>query len=254
METRVKVVIPVYKPCLSSLEYRSLRQACGVLGGYPLVLVKPASLDVSYLLREYPAFEVMSFSDEYFRSISSYNRLMLSSEFYASFAEVCYILIYQLDAYVFRDELSYWCDCGYDYIGAPWLERPVYSWYMLPNAVRLLPEFMRGVGWRDKRMLYDKVGNGGLSLRRVSVHLESIALYGDRISFIVRQRRYHLYNEDVFWSTLPAFRYPSVSEALRFSFDKYPRYCYELTNHRLPFGCHGWYSRKMKRFWKPIIG
>lgn len=28
-------------------------------------------------------------------------------------------MIYQLDAWVFNDELSSWCSLGYDYIGAP---------------------------------------------------------------------------------------------------------------------------------------
>ena len=31
------------------------------------------------------------------------------------------MLIYQLDAYVFKDELLNWANKGYDYIGAPWL-------------------------------------------------------------------------------------------------------------------------------------
>jgi len=66
---------------------------------------------------------------------------------------------------------------------------------------------------------------------------------------------HHLYNEDVFWATVPDFNYPSVSEALTFAFDKYPAYCYSLTNRQLPFACHAWYKRKkMKHFWQPIIG
>ena len=31
------------------------------------------------------------------------------------------MLIYQLDAFVFQDDLAYWCQQNYDYIGAPWL-------------------------------------------------------------------------------------------------------------------------------------
>jgi len=44
---------------------------------------------------------------------------MMSPAFYDAFKAFDYILIYQLDAFVFRDELEYFCSLGYDYIGAP---------------------------------------------------------------------------------------------------------------------------------------
>ena len=51
-----------------------------------------------------------------------------------------------------------------------------------------------------------------------------------------------------FWATeANGFTYPKVKEAIRFSFDKYPSYCYKLNNWQLPFGCHSWYKRKMKK-------
>lgn len=47
---------------------------------------------------------------------------MLTKEFYLRFRQWEYLLIYQLDAYVFQDELMDWCNKGYDYIGAPFLK------------------------------------------------------------------------------------------------------------------------------------
>jgi hypothetical protein len=47
---------------------------------------------------------------------------MLSIDFYKRFRDYKFILIYQLDAYVFRDELEYWCEQDYDFIGAPLIE------------------------------------------------------------------------------------------------------------------------------------
>lgn len=52
---------------------------------------------------------------------------MLSAEFYERFLAWDYILLCQTDAFVFRDELADWCARGYDYIGAPWPLRPIYS-------------------------------------------------------------------------------------------------------------------------------
>ena len=114
--TGVKVLIPIYKTTLNRLERMSLQQAYRVLQDYPLVAVKPRGLDLSPLLKEFPRLETEDFDDGYFKGISGYNRLMMSAEFYSRFADVRYVLIYQLDAYVFRDELQLWCGKGYDYV------------------------------------------------------------------------------------------------------------------------------------------
>jgi len=45
---------------------------------------------------------------------------------------------------------------------------------------------------------------------------------------------------------------PEVEEALKFSFGIVPRYCYELNNNELPFGCHAWENYD-KAFWEPFL-
>ncbi|MDR3262288.1 MAG: hypothetical protein LBT78_10725 [Tannerella sp.] len=249
----VKVVIPIYKTGLSELEMRSLQQACKVLKPYPKVIVKPESLDLSSLEAAFPALTCQPFDDGYFKGIAGYNRLMLSPDFYAAFRDTEYILIYQPDAYVFRDELTEWCAKGYDYIGAPWLKRPVYNKPLVSELMSFFRWLDRLRGKANKQSLYNKIGNGGLSLRKVESHYQAARQFGSRIESFL-DRKHHLFNEDVFWATVPDFRYPEVSEALDFAFDKYPGYCYRLKNNTLPFGCHGWYKRKMKRFWQPVIG
>ena len=179
---------------------------------------------------------------------------MLAKEFYESFLDCTYILIYQLDAYVFRDELREWCNKGYDYIGAPWLQRPVYKLPVISGIMHLIHSYHKFRGKPSKQDLYGKIGNGGLSLRKVASHYRITCEQNERIDHYLAQKRYHLYNEDVFWATeANEFTYPKVKEAIRFSFDKYPGYCYKLNNRQLPFGCHSWYKRKMKKFWMDFI-
>ncbi|MDR3340082.1 MAG: hypothetical protein LBT25_08365 [Candidatus Symbiothrix sp.] len=253
--TLVTVVIPIYKNRLSELERKSLSQACKVLHAYPIVIVKPEYLDVSAILQEFPCLSVSSFDDSYFRGIENYNRLMLSSQFYGRFLGSHYILIYQLDAYVSRDELAVWCEKGYDYIGAPWLEKPVYRLPFVSVYMRLLHRYKIKRGILSKQSLYNKVGNGGLSLRKVESHYKASIVCQETIDYYLAQKRSHFFYEDVFWATeAPEFKYPDAMEALCFSFDKYPAYCYRLNGKQLPFGCHSWYKRKMKNFWRPIIG
>jgi hypothetical protein len=249
----VEVVIPIYKKDISILEKKSLQQVCDVLSRYPLIVVKPASLDLSELLETFPLLKVKSFDDIYFKGISGYNRLMLSDTFYSGFSHTKYILIYQLDAYVFCDELTHWCETNYDYIGAPWLKKPIYNIPIISLIMKISRKYHIYKGRKNKQELYNKIGNGGFSLRKVDRHYEVTIRNREKINFFLEQKG-HLYNEDVFWATIESFKYPKAIEALAFAFDKYPSLCYKLNNRRLPFGCHGWYKRKMKSFWKPIIG
>jgi len=254
-EHLVKVIIPLYSEQLSDLEIRSLNQVYTVLKNYPIVVVKPVSLNISSLSQRYPNLLFESFDDRYFENISGYNKLMLSNEFYMRFIYTGYLLIYQLDAFVFRDELEYWCSKGYDYIGAPWLKAPIDSWPIFSTINDLNYFYYDNLNQRSKQSLYNKVGNGGFSLRKVESFFDASSLYEYDIIDFLKEKRSHLFNEDVYWATeVRGFSYPKVPEALRFSFDKYPKHCYKLAGKQLPFGCHGWYKRKMKRFWKPIIG
>jgi hypothetical protein len=64
-------------------------------------------------------------------------------------------------------------------------------------------------------------------------------------------------NEDKFWSFRaklfePLFRIAPVEKALEFSFECFPRYCYELNGRRLPFGCHAW-AKHDRSFWEQFI-
>ncbi len=252
---QVKIIIPIYKTEISELEHRSLQQAYQILSNYPICIIKPESLDLSQILKGYPQVTIESFEDEYFKGISGYNQLMLSSDFYARFSDYEYILIYQLDAYVFKDELAMWCSKGYDYIGAPWLQKPVYRLPVIKQFMHLSFILSKKTGRPNKQSFWNKIGNGGLSLRKVKSHYATCINQKEQIEFYLSQKRSHFYNEDVFWATeARGFSYPDTLEALHFAFDKYPKLSYKLTEKQLPFGCHSWYKRKMKKFWQPIIG
>lgn len=258
MNHTVKVVVPIYSTALSEYEKISLRSICGVLGSHPLVVVKPESLSLEPLRGEFPMLREESFADDCFRSIASYNRLMMSDGFYSRFADTEYILICQLDAYIFRDELLDWCARGYDYVGAPWLVRPMYRFPLFRFTSWLKKVWCRVLDKSNSQVTNFRVGNGGLSLRRVAAHLEATTKLKPLIAEYLTHTGNHIFNEDVFFSVEVnnhglGFRYPDWQEALGFSFDKYPALCFKLNGGRLPMGCHSWYKRRMKKFWLPII-
>lgn len=209
-------------------------QCLRVLGCHPITLICPEGQSLHAYRPEEHDLAVRRFDPGYFESTRTYNRLMLSPHFYAAFLRYRYILIYQLDAWVFSDQLASWCDQGWDYVGAPWIGA---DW--LDSVPK--PRFWT----RD-----NSVGNGGFSLRRVSTSLA--------LSIVFRRTGAHWpYNEDGFWAHhvlryWPLFRIPSTEHPLRFSFEFKPAECFERVRGVLPFGCHAW-ERHDPNFWTQFI-
>lgn len=153
------------------------------------------------------------------------------------------MLIHQADAYLFKDELDKWCGKGYDYIGAPWY-RPeklnkskLYQWFYTnlwqPRLVK-----KRKNGW-----LYNKVGNGGLSLRKIKTALTCLDLAPEELLDKYRNTKSPHFNEDVFWSIeapniVRNYRIPQWKEALHFAVEFKPELALKQLNNQLPFGCH----------------
>ena len=238
----VAVIIPVYQTNLNPGEEISLQQCVRVLGGHPLILVKPAHLSVDGLTNTYPALRVEAFADAYFADIQGYNRLLCSDQFYARFAEYEYILICQLDAFVLRDELLNWCRRGYDYVGAPQFAdlRPT------PPENRSLREMI-------SPFLQWPLLNGGFSLRRVAACRRLLRVY-------YRFFRFWPGNEDSFFSLhyprlLPfrwLMRLPAPKEALAFAVEYNPAQSVILNNNQLPMGGHAWEKYDLD-FWRPLL-
>lgn len=254
-EYEVKVVIPVYRADLSDMDMLSLDNTVHKLHAYPIVLLAPEGLDLQRLHKRYPQLECVRVSDEWIGSrngIEGYNRMMLSREFYALFDACEYILICQLDAWIFRDELHAWCMRGYDYIAAPWPKRPIYNFAPIKAYLRVRRYYGQHTSHFLRQDMFDKIGNGGLSLRRIDSFKRACNTYREEIRFF-NDQSHHFYNEDVFWAIIPEdFTYPTVREAVAFSFDVNPNYCYHINGNRLPFGCHGLnYSRTLK-FWQRV--
>jgi len=266
-EGLVNIVIPVYRDNITYEEKISLQQCIKILSEHPIILVSHRELNLSIYFNEYPDFGVEYFDIAYFKDVRSYNELMLSRGFYERFINYKYILIYQLDAFVFRDELNYWCTQEYDYIGAPWFDN--FGSYKNGNEL-----------W--------SVGNGGFSLRNVksflkilnyrgpvkkpSVFLKELNIksqrniikklvlfflmcfgYRNNISYFLNRFNQ---NEDFFWEQFLkggfiTLKMPSPEIAAYFSFEKSPEYLFSKIGEKLPFGCHAW--EKNLNFWNQYI-
>jgi len=261
----IGIIIPVHKAIPSEEEEEAISRAFHILNNYRFYFVAPRSLDLIRYKKflEYSP-EIIRFSDSYFNNgVDGYNQLMLSENFYINFSSCKYILIYQPDSFVFRDELMEWCKEGYDYIGAPWIDD------------------------RNRQINLNGVGNGGFSLRNVekilyiftrceiqTVNNESIIkhrfhkiqnktitlrsnlfnLIGNKKTVYYRDKNL---NEDGFWGLIApkiSCRYKTAParEAVKFSFDRYPDVLYQMNDYKLPLGCHAW-NKWNPEFWKNHI-
>jgi len=234
------VVIPFHRSQLRHLEVVALARCRKILGLHPRYLAIPRGMDTSALCAVDADLRVLEFDPGWFGSAVGYNLLCRNAGFYRSFVGHDFLLLYQLDAYVFSDQLPAWCDRGYDYIGAPWLhhEFQMHSRKTWTKSTLLRP-FLR------------QVGNGGFSLRCIRT-MRSASFWLWPLSWLLRS-----IPEDVFWAHVgarlwPGFRIASVDEALRFAWDAAPAECAARCEGRLPFGVHAWNTDHLE-YWKDRI-
>ena len=115
----IAIVLPIYRPRLDDEVLATVDRSIALLQHGDWYLVAPMSLETSFYEKRYGK-AIVRFPDACLDSRRSYSRLLLTDEFYASFAQYEYMLVIQDDVYVLRDDLAYWQARRFDYIGAPW--------------------------------------------------------------------------------------------------------------------------------------
>lgn len=258
---RVAIVIPFHKSTLSQDEKISAKHLNKFLGDYDKFIVLPVGIKkISFKI---PKSKVINFPKQYFTGVPSYCELLNTAQFYQPFTNYDYILIYQLDVLVFSNQLQYWCNRGYDYIGAPLLNSKI---GFLSNAkgisapgcnggfsLRKVDKFLRIISLFDKEA---KRSSSNFRLRKLWFFL---AVLGGRShhKWLEAPASCYPFNEDGFWSfEAPkydkSFKVAPWEEALKFSFEKNPSKCFKLNNYQLPFGCHAW-AKYDRNFWQPHL-
>lgn len=223
--------IPVYSSSLSDSEKLSLNQLCKIIGHtYEICLICPNNMDIKeYVNITYNNDVYLSFlfcNPEYFKSTETYSYLCETVDFYGCFSDYEYLLIYQLDGWIFTNFLEYYINLGVDYIGSPWKKG--------------------AFGFNQ-----DSVGNGGISLRRVQKFIEIC----DNLSSEDFHKEYAEKEDLFFCKTLKdkiKLNLPSIENASNFSLTGAWHYFLNVYNNRhLPMCVHAWY--KNYKIWKNYI-
>lgn len=264
----VVVVIPVHSSTPSEYELASFVQCFRILHNHPIKVLAPVNLNLEKYKEIVPVFDVIFIEPHWQSGIENYNTLKIDPFFYDLFKGYKFLLTYELDAWVFKDELAYWCGKNYDYIGAPWFE-----------------------GWHSGETLkMTGVGNSGFSLRNVQTSLRILrrltllnklrnfwfvtkiqallpfqkfvmlrtyfkVLNYPELNNLLLFKQYN--NEDFYWGDIirkifADYKVSPLRHAIEFSFEANPQYLFEMNNQQLPFGCHAW-NRYNPEFWKQFI-
>ncbi len=261
--SRLVVVVPTHLEQLNEELAATLRHNAYILRGYPLEVILPETCSrlwyEAFFLEHDIQGTVRQVSAEYFGSSTAVNRMGTDPAFYSLYREFEYILICHLDAWIFDDNLAYWMDLGYDFIGAPLFLPPLANTHFLSR--------MAPFG-----------GNGGLSLRRVKGCIRVLENFkpglspwriGQSIWFLARNRqwgfilillrllselsqdwratcqKYNIY-EDVFFTVIVplcanCFTIPPSRKASKFACEvNYSLLQKELLGLTPPTGIHGY--------------
>ena len=202
------IIIPTYKTYdrLSMIEKKYLENNIKVLNDYPIIILCPDNLNTnSYNNLEINSF--LKFDASFFKNVNCYNDLMLSTAFYEQLKEYDYMLLVQLDAYVFKNDLEYFLGLGYDYIG---------NLHKIPHV-------------KDKMIN----GNGGFSLRKIDSFINASKTIKKDLNGIKDW-------EDIMYSYWYKDKMNIAPDeiSLKFGWQQNPNKCYEMNGNKLPFGCH----------------
>lgn len=222
---RCIITVPVYKENPNVFEIASIKQCVKVLGEkYEILLFCPDELNLSKYEAECNnySFSILRCDKRYFASQKSYSDLCETWQFYDLLSNYEYMIIYQLDAWIFEDKVEYFMNMGYDYIG----------------AIHLM-------GYQGDAE--GRNGNGGFCLRNTKQFRDVC----EKTNF----NSFSLLEDRVFCETLKNnFKLAPLDVCRQFSFQDNPSVCYKKNGNKLPMGCHAFkFNNWRGGFWKQYI-
>lgn len=253
----IAIVVPIYKLPLSSDDKTCLNQLFKVMEGYDIVAIYPEDLDMTDVCQEYPKFIKHPMDSFNFKSLRAYNKLVLSTGFYDDFSNYKYLLINQLDTYIFKDDLCNWANAGFDYVGAPFMPLKEKYWNCFRRFwCKLNFALGRYRGTDPHHSQWYQVGNGGLCLRNINKFQNITKKYSQQIDKDLSDEK-DFYPEDL-WLTyelkgVDKLKTPDWKTALLFSIECSPEKSMEAIGGILPFGTHAWTLEQHRPFWKNFI-
>ena len=220
---------------------------------YDLLFHLPNTIDFNKLLNKYLDNNIKTkcYNDNYknvlcykdnellFESVNAYNNMLsLNQNFYGNFVNYYnYMLTYQLDGYIFDNQLEYFLNKKYDYIGGYYL--PVYANLIKYNE------------YENINTEHHLIMNSGVSLKKLSFCIESIQQNYKNFIKGIEFNNIHAYiNDDDFFSMFYTTEVNTL-DSIRFSLNySGAETHYAINNFQYPFCCHAFHK---SRFLQKLI-
>jgi hypothetical protein len=256
LRNRPVVVIPVHRERPSPSEIVSLRQCGKVLVKRDIVILAPKHLDLGAYRELLPRAADLRVKSHWMASLEAYNQMMMSPLVFNALKGYTHMILHEPDAIVLRDEIDYWYNQPFDYIGAPWFEgfapsaanAPIigvgnsgFSFHRLSTSRRVTASWMRWAPFSSiKENLIQGLRGDKARLRQAFIRLGSAGRLRGAYKLVDR-------NCDQFWSFIvpnidKTFRIPTADIAVQFAWEVLPSRCMEMCGGSLPFGIHAWFK------------
>jgi hypothetical protein len=160
MKELVTVIIPVLEPQINPTEEKLLHHALDILAEYPVIFVAGEGADLSIVREHAENIDVVYFPRQFFESRQHLGQLFLMSDFYERFNWCDFLLIHELNSWIVKDELHYWCKQGYDY----YKTGPAFA--NAGDAPGMLKR-ISGLSQEEKRLYGSGYADNGLYLCRI---------------------------------------------------------------------------------------
>ncbi|MCE7064439.1 DUF5672 family protein [Dyadobacter sp. CY326] len=168
MKELVSVIVPILNPQINPTEERILHHCLNTLEKYPIIFITYEGADLSIVKEHNEDIDVIYFPQKYFQSRAHLAALFLMEDFYDRFSWCDFLLIHELNSWIVKDELYYWCKQGYDYLKAG----PV-----LGNDSKHLSSIfsrLKGLTNDEKQVVGRAFTNNGIYLCRIERMINSI--------------------------------------------------------------------------------
>jgi hypothetical protein len=162
---QICIITPIWKDELNSNELQNILYSLNLNLEYDHYFICPTKLDLTFYKNIFIKSNFISFDEKFFENIRGYNILMQSSFFYEKFKNYDQMLILQTDAFLVKN-IAPITKTNFDYIGSPWVKGLILPNYIFKN--KIITMVLKKLGFTRKC----HVGNGGLSLRKVTTFIK----------------------------------------------------------------------------------
>jgi hypothetical protein len=233
MKELVSVIVPILDPQINPTEERLLHHCLDMLDRYPVIFITYEGADLSIIKEHNEEIDVIYFPEKYFHSRAHLASLFLMEDFYDRFSWCEFLLIHELNSWIVRDELHYWCKQGYDYLKAGPLKNADIE------KIDGIVSRLKGLSDDEKRLFGRAFKDNGIYLCHIERMMNTIKAKRKEI-YAYRHSENFSHADSVFWELEANRFWPHLRKPTHIVRDHFAQDAANINlNKTLPFALTG---------------